>query len=205
MHEELIYQMCVTEDEDEAYQIMLLVIEQYLAKYATAREEFANINEFTLEGYSDIDVRNEYSLYLYGVLVDMRERAREKESSLTSQEVAGVALVAALRRSIMLDYAVIDATERGNAIQMGQLDAITALQDQRGDVRILKEWVAHPDCCEVCKRLNGTILPIEAPFLVDGQIVELEGGKEFKYNYIDRLIAIAHPNDRCHVEFIIEY
>lgn len=204
MHEEIIYQFATTEDEDEAYSILLLMIEQFLAQYTAARELFAADNSFELKGYSDESVFDEYALYLFGIFTGLRERAKEQRERLRSQDLNKTEHLIALRRFIINEYETIEATEQGNAIQMGQLSAITALQDQRCDIRIFKEWVAHPDCCEICKKLNGTILPIEAPFLVDGQVVELPEGKEFVYQYIDRLIAIAHPNDRCHVEFIIE-
>lgn len=157
MHDELIYQFAVTEGEDEAYEILLLMIEQYLAQYTAARELFALENEFALEGHSDESTLNDYALHLFSLLADMRARAREKEEALREAELTQVAQMAALYKFVMAAYETINATERGNAIQMGQLSAITALQDQRGDIRIYKEWVAHPDCCEICKRLRTCI------------------------------------------------
>lgn len=204
MHDALIYQFATTGDESEAYSIMLLIIEQYLAQYNLAREEFAEDNGFSVDGYSDAETINDYALYLYTILAGMRERAKEQEKKLQQESADEAAYAAALMRFVMNDYEMIDTTEKGNAIQTGQLSAVSVLQEQRGEIKIYKEWVAHPDCCEVCAKLNGTVLPIDEPFLVDGQVVELPDGKEFEYKYKDRLIAIAHPNDRCHVEFSIE-
>lgn len=103
------------------------------------------------------------------------------------------------------NYQTIDRSETSNARQLGQLHVVSEVQASSSAVKVYKRWRAHPDCCDICRALDGAIVPIDEPFLINGQVVELSNGKEFIYNYIDRGVAIAHPNDRCWIEFIIEF
>lgn len=203
IHEELVYQFTTTEDEVEARELLLLLVSYFLLVYNDEKEQFAKDNQVNISLVSDEEMQSDYALYITDILTGMRERVIKKESKLSGLDQ--MAFLVALHEYVSGEFETIETSETGNARQLAQLQVVSIVQ--AGDIaaKVYKRWRAHPDCCEVCKALNGTILPIDEPFLVNGQVVELSDGKEFIYKYIDRSVAIAHPNDRCWIEFIIEY
>ena len=206
IHDELLVQFCTTEDDIEAQEILLLLVNQYMQLYYNERAAFAERSGIPLELVMDEGVQGEYALYIADLFTGMRERAEQKRLALEAdREMQEKERRLALYAFIAVAYQTIDETESSNARQLSQLQVAETAQQQNGAVRITKTWRAHPDCCEVCSQLDGTTIPIDEHFLVNGQVVELGDGTEFIYNYIDRGVAICHPNDRCWIEFNIEY
>lgn len=203
MNDELIYQFATTDDEVEAYEIMLLLTQYYLSVYDSEKDEFAASHNVNTQAIMDESLRAEYALYISNIFSGMRDRVKEEEGRLSGLG-EGAALLA-LKKFVFENYGRIEETELSNAKQMARLQVAQEIQSKNTAAKIYKRWVARPGCCEVCRALNGTVKPIDEPFLINGQVVELEGGKSFTYGYIDRNVAIAHPNDRCTVEFFIEY
>lgn len=203
MDDELIYQFATTDDEVEAYETMLLLTQYYLSAYDSERDEFAARHKVNPQAIMDGGTREEYALYISGILLGMRGRVKEEEGRLSG--LGEAAALPALKKFVWDNYRRIEETEASNAKQLAQLQVVQEIQSKDRAAKIYKRWVARPGCCEVCRALNGTVKRIDEPFLVNGQVVELEGGKSFTYGYIDRNVAVAHPNDRCTVEFFIEY
>lgn len=203
LHDELIYQFCTTGNEVEAYEILLLIVAHYMEIYDKEKERFLQYSNISHELVTDENVRQDYAMYLSDLLLNMRERTKAKEQELLGLSPA--AFLVAMKKFVMDSYNRLESCETGNAKQISQLQVAAAVQENDSAARITKTWVAYPECCDVCSALNGITIPVDEPFLVNGQVVELGNGKEFIYNYIDRRVAIAHPNDRCTIEFHIEY
>lgn len=201
--DELVNQFALTDNDREAYEYMLVIIEYFLAIYDDEKESFAKSNNVeTVDAYETI--KEEYAMYLAELLIGLRNRAQEKMYELSDLDLTERLLF--LRIFVFNDFKRLNTTEAGNLKQIAQLQVVKSVQQNTPAARIYKRWrtnSANP--CEICRALNGTTIPIDEPFLVNGQIVELSNGEEFIYNYIDRSIAIAHPNDQCSIEFIIVY
>lgn len=71
---------------------------------------------------------------------------------------------------------------------------------KKGNYTATKTWIAKMDShtCEKCAALNGTTLPLDEPFLSDGDQVEIESGT-WTYSYLPQYTAAAHPHDRCEI------
>lgn len=203
MDEELIYQYATTEDEQEAYELLLLLILFFMTMYEDERKAFAERNSVDLTGMDDSEVTNEYTLYITDLLIGMRERTLKAKQELSV--LSRAAFLVAMQQVVKNNWNTLHDSEVGNAKQTAQLEVATLAQMLNRNIQIFKRWVAHPDCCKICAALDGVQIPIDEPFLVPGQSIDLADGSEFVYEYIERGIATAHPNDRCHVEFIIEF
>lgn len=205
MDYELIFKYATTDDDIEAYEIMLLIVAHFLSVYDAEREEFAKDNDIDLTASDDEDVRNRYALYVMDLVLGMRDRIRTEAGSLNDLTEAEYTLY--INRLVTVNYDRLETTETNNAMQTGRLEVAVTAKEQNSAVRIYKRWVSRMDdkTCDICRAMHGTVKSIDEPFLVNGEIVELADGKEFVYKYIDRLVAIAHPNDRCRIEFFIEY
>ena len=201
--DELVREYVTTENEVEAREILILLVFYFMSVYDEERETFANDNDVPAEWINDENIRDEYEMYVFDLLVSMRERVKEEKEKL--RDLEQTAFLIAIYHFIDVQFTRIHETEISNAKQIAQLQVATAVQDNNSAAKIYKRWVARTDSCEMCKALDGVIKPIDEPFLINGQVVELSSGKEIIYGYIDRGVAIAHPNDRCSIEFIIEY
>lgn len=205
MDYELIFRYATTEDEIEAYEIMMLIVAYFLNVYDTARKELAENSDIDLTAADDETTRNEYTLYVMDLVVGMRDRILKEQEKL--QDLTEAEYTLRLNEIITINYDRLEITETNNAMQLGQLEAAATAREQNSAIKIYKRWVSRLDTktCELCKAMHGTVKPIDEPFLVNGQVIELTDGKEFVYKYIERLVAIVHPNDRCRIEFFIEY
>lgn len=145
-----------------------------------------------LEDY--YDTKTEYVDYLSQVLWIARQQLINKSDGLSKEDLL-IAVVLASTRLIN--------TETQALGQLAKITVAHELETQNGNIKIMKRWVANPNCCPICRALDGMILPLDQPFLSNGQVVELEEGKSYTYGYADRLSAVAHPNDRCSIEFVV--
>lgn len=201
MDPEIIYEYATTEDEERAAILFTEIYNVFLFMYDQEFQAFAEQNNIDVESKSYQDIREEYAAELTQTLLNLRvrtENEREKLLNLPPAEVGSK-----LQHFVVVAWRTISDTETGNARQSAQLQASLNLLDADNTVTIKKRWMAHPDCCPICAALNGTEIDIDEYFLVGGQVVELADGSEFVYEYKDRAICIAHPNDRCWIEFIV--
>ncbi|GCF92493.1 hypothetical protein NRIC_03840 [Enterococcus florum] len=197
--EDVVVEFLTTDDPEAAAILLSIIIAYYMDNYDLEIAEFASENELSIE-FNPVN-KTAYEEYLTDLFIDMRLRVQEKQIELENEDKATAK--ALLLIFVQQNYERLKVTEMGNIKQTVQLEVVAYLQAMDYNVRIFKRWVAHSGCCDVCKALNGTTIPIDQPFLVNGQTVELASGKEFIYNYIDRGVAIAHPNDQCYIEFIL--
>lgn len=221
MEDELIIDYCTTDNDEYAEEILLLIIMYFLEAYEDEKIRFARVNNVDITTLNDDAMIDEYVNYLIDLLADMRERCYDKMSVLESlhNEPLPKAEVAPIGHGflskedytdllafIIVNWDRLEDTEYVSAKQTAQFKVVEIVQEKNSGARIYKQWVAHQDCrtCPVCMSLHGTIIPLEEPFLVNGQVVELDNGKFWTYDYNDRFIAVAHPWDRCWIEFIIE-
>lgn len=201
--EELIYQFATTTDEAEANELAILLTLYFLAIYDDEKERFAKSSNVENDDERFDQVREDYAMYVLAFLYGMRDRTKEKKSELSG--VSKSEAVEKLRAFVEVNYERINRTESGNAKQVAQLEIVARVLSTNTAVTIYKRWVARPGACQICRALDGTILEVSQKFLTNGQIVQLEDGSEFIYNYIDRSVAIAHPNCGCTIEFSIQY
>lgn len=198
--EDIVVEFLTTDDIDRAAILLESLLDSYMALYDEEIATFASNNDLSIDFIPMHQAT--YRENLMDLFIGMRERVKEKEAKLKEEKDEAIALVLLLI-FVEENYNRLKLTELGNIKQTAQLEVVQYLQANDYNVRIMKRWVAHSGACEVCQALNGITIPIDEPFLVNGQIVELADGKEFIYNYIDRSVAIAHPNDQCYIEFII--
>lgn len=198
--EDIVVEFLTTDDVNRAAILTESLLDSYMALYDEEIATFASKNDLSIDFVSMYQAT--YREYLMDLFIGMRERVQEKEIELQEEKDKARAL-ALLLIFVEENYNRLKLTELGNIKQTAQLEVVQYLQANDYNVRIMKRWVAHAGACEVCQALNGVTIPIDEPFLVNGQVVELASGKEFIYNYIDRSVAIAHPNDQCYIEFIL--
>ena len=207
IHPELIEEFATTADEERAIEILKAIVAYFMAIYDAERELFLEDNKLDLpfdENEAD-SVRLDFMLYITDLLTSIRTRTLRKiEEQQDSHDRVERATMTAY---IMNLYQRIKETESVNAQQIAQIEVVKKVQQTMPGAKIYKVWISKNDAdtCEICRALHGTVLPINQPFLVNGQIVSLDSGDEFIYEYIDRQVAIAHPNDRCRIDFFIEY
>lgn len=200
----LVYEYATTNDSVRAEELLQSLALYYVLMYESEKERFAAENEINSALIDDASYVGEYYLYLMGIFKGMRERTIAERERLSTLNKAKLAI--ALYAFVKWNFERIDATESGNAIQTAQLQVAWLAKEQNNAARIYKKWVTSKDSkvCPICKALEGTIIPLDEPFLVNGQIIEEASSAEFIYGYIDRYVAVAHPWCRCSIEFIIE-
>ena len=200
---ETAYRFCTTEDTQEAYQLMIGLTAYFLSIYQKEREEFASKNDAELE--DDSYTAKQYETYIMSLLAGMRDRVQEEMDS--TSELDEVAFALAIHQVVDLNWTRLYMSESKNATQLGKLQVAATEQANNRHLRIYKRWVASgdEDSCDICQEMNGTIVPIDEPFLQHGELIDLPNGDIFSYNYIDRGIATAHPNCRCTFKLIVEY
>lgn len=194
-----------TTDQVEARELLQLLVASFMLSYFEEREAFAKRNDVEVEFVYDGSMETEYALYIQDLLIGMRERTQEKMNGLSG--LGRVAYFLALYHFVDIAFRTIFDTEQKNLRQLAELNVAQSLIDSGKPVSIYKRWVAHESdgACDICSALDGTVLPIDEPFLVNGQIIQLGNGTEFIYKFIDRYAAVAHPNCRCEIETIIEF
>lgn len=194
MHEDKVVRFAWAEDEREANELLIVLVEYMLDFYDAELHRFALENDVPIED-EVFQSRDDYAMYISDLFIGLRERAQLRLSEDRKK----------LRNFIITAFVVLVDSESSNILQLAQLDVALIAKKRNNAVKIYKTWHAHPDCCDLCGQLDGTTKLIDEPFLVNGQIVEMANGEEVIYDYIDRLVAIAHPNDRCWIEFSIRY
>lgn len=91
-------------------------------------------------------------------------------------------------------------SEEHRANTLAQVDAMKALQDETG-VPIYKRWVAQPSACDYCKEMDGTLVPVDAAFLVVGETIDLGEKGTFLNDFKNVEGAELHPNCQCELKF----
>lgn len=185
-------------DDIVAYWIQMFLNEFYY---------FAGQNSVNTDDIEIDSVLMDYAQELIQTLDGMRtrvlakaEKEKEEYGRMTDDELHAV-----LIDYINNQYKRIEETETSNVIQFAQILVADRFQKDNPGAEIYKRWIANPDCCPICKALSEQEpIPLDEPFLVNGQRVELPDGKVFIYDYVDRLMCIAHPNDRCRIQFILQ-
>lgn len=199
MDNDILYHYVMTDNQEEQEELLTLIVAYWVdlfiqEYYAFARDNNVNIDEVDIQA-----VTADYEVYLTDILEGMRKRAREYAIELEDEPDNMIYLLTI--DYIDAQYERIEDSESGNVIQLAQLLVANEFEKENPNAKVMKEWVAYPDCCPICAKLNGTIIPIDEPFLVAGQRVDTEDGETFIYKYVDRFVAIAHPNDRCRIQF----
>jgi len=206
MNDILIYEYATTGDSVRAEELLQALVLYYILMYESEKEMFSEENEIDLSSLDDSALVNDYALYLRGVFIGMRERTRVAREKLFTLE--RVALIVALHKFVEWNFERIDTTESNNATQTAQLQVAWIAKEQNDALTIYKRWVTRGDSkvCPICKALaKQDVIPLDEPFLVNGQIIEQPDGEEVIYGYMNRYVAVAHPNCRCHVEFTLVY
>ncbi|MGM0175697.1 phage minor head protein [Enterococcus sp. DIV0800] len=205
LHPELIYQYATTADEEDAFEILVILVAYFLSLFDAEQRIFIEDNNLDLPDDLFGQTRESFSMYITDLLINFRQRIQEemrkpdKDGNLLDK--------AAVFLLVESQFETIRDSESVNAQQLAQFEVVTVVQQTIPAAKIYKTWIAKndEDTCEICRALHGTTIPIDEPFLVAGQRVDLPSGKEFIYNYIDRYTCIAHPHDRCMIEFSIVY
>lgn len=205
IHPELIYQYATTSDEKDALEILQAIVAYFLSIYDAERELFLENNGIDLPLSESDEVRIEFMMYITDVLIGMRLRTLEKIEK--EQATKGYMEKAAIYTFVSNAFNTIKETDSVNAQQIAQIEVVKKVQQTMPNARVFKTWISQNDeaTCPICRAMHGTKIPVDEPFLVNGQVVELADGDEFIYNYINRSVAIAHPRDRCRIDFSIEY
>ncbi|GHU63469.1 hypothetical protein FACS189418_6820 [Clostridia bacterium] len=193
--EEYIYELVTKEDEEAKQQWIDKVIAAFILLYLLEKQRFAL--EKKVKGVEDDeDVITKYALYLNRLLLSFLDRM----TLLTKENARREAL-----HQITTNWERFYRTEKQDAVLSAQLSVAQFYEQVKG-YTVKKTWKSQNDAlvCEVCRAMNGTTLALDEPFLYNGQVVELASGKLFQYNYKDRYVPIAHPNDRCTIIFTIE-
>lgn len=201
---ETVYQYILTDDPEEEENLLQTIIFWFLEDFLAEFQRFSKSNGIDV---SELDIEaamNDYGDYLREIFVGLRERAREKRRELIENDYDSAILL--LQFYIGEQFETIERSEQSNLIQMAQM--LVAMEAERTipGTYILKRWVPFPGCCPICLELSKRPpIPVDEPFLVPGEKIDLADGKQFIYKYVTRYVAVAHPNDRCHVEFEIHY
>lgn len=201
IHNDTVYKFATTDDPAQADELLNYIAGLFGSIYADELVSFADRNDIDLSQDAYTHMAAEFGEYVISLLKDMRKRCMQKKGSLKGLTAADI--YDQLYEYVLEQFERIEVTETSNALQLAEYHAILVLLDYNGDVTIRKRWRAHPDCCEICAALDGVEVDIDEYFLVNGQVVEMADGKEFIYKYIDRSVCIAHPNDRCWIEFVV--
>lgn len=203
----IVYDFITEENQDIRDEYMFLIIAYFIQMFLAEVERFSDQNGIDMTGVDVEGMTADYAAYLEDILLGLYERAQDELEKITKEyaDHAMSAILQLLYRYIDTQFQTIEDSETGNALQLAQLLVANMALQQFPNVKIYKSWMAHPDCCPICHELSkmGEV-PIDEPFLVSGQRVDLPDGKTFIYKYVDRYVCIAHPNDRCWIEFRIE-
>lgn len=204
---ELVYHYASTTDQAEADRVLTEIIAFFVDIMLTEVEEFSAANDVDMADYDTEQWVVDYTAYLLEILLGLRQRTQEEKNRIAFENEGD--FIADLREWFIAQFDRILYSELVDAKQLGEIIVAHALQQQAKETglryNINKTWKAFPDCCPICRQLEGTTIPVDQPFLVNGQQVDLGNGKTFIYDYVDRYIAFAHPNDRCWIELSIEF
>lgn len=203
------YEFVITNDSDREQELLKKIIEFFITFYELGREGYAereriDIGESINSSRYTEEFEEEYTLHLvtimYGLKDRIRLRADELEEVLTYDN-----LLSDIERQIVIQFKRIVETETSNLYQLAELYVLDVALKNNPYLRVIKTWIARPDACPICQALNGTEKLLYEPFLVNGQIVELNDGTLFEYDYTTKIVAVAHPNDRCYIDIRIIY
>lgn len=214
--EELIWRYANTRNEQEENELLLLLVYYFVSLYNNHKKEFIDNNDLDEEEISNYyegdliefgydKTIEDYSIYIADLLYSLRQRAIIKQNDYYEKGLNYQQVIALdeYKTYIYNLFAVIHQTETNNVLQMAELKVANIVQVINPNIIFYKRWVARLDACPICQTLaRNPPIPIDQPFLYNGEVVELENGDEFIYKYIDRFVAIAHPNDRCRIEIL---
>jgi len=205
MSDELIYLYAMTDDKVEALRLQLLIVAAFMSVYDEERDDFAEENGIDPDLVYDDSFRDEYELYVFDLIGRMRDRTQVEMKQ--QSELDRVAFLIAVKHFVDVNFEAIRRTEEKILKQTADLEVTNALLEKDSTARAYKTWHTSglQETCDVCKALDGVTIPIDEPFLVNGQIIELGDGKEFIYTYETRYAASAHTNCNCYITITIQY
>lgn len=163
---------------------------------------------YSISGSSYTNYINELRETLYGLserikeliakALDENELADEKMRKTTKAVIAGVLIANLYQKTRIVE------TETENIRQLVDLDLLMTFTLDSG-IRATKTWRTRGDdkVCPICKAMDGVTVYIDEPFIVNGAAIDTDTGA-FVFDYKDRLVASAHPNDRCVIEINFE-
>jgi HK97 family phage portal protein len=97
---------------------------------------------------------------------------------------------------------MIARTESAKAYTQGQVEAW-----KQTDIVVGKRWLLAPDACEFCRAVarstNETPIPLGAPFVTQGSVIDGVSGGQFVADYEDVDAAPLHPGCRCSVSPVL--
>lgn len=202
IHPDSIYEFVVSDNPSDVQEKLLLLVAYLLSVFDSEKAQFAQQNNVELEAEEYSELREAYAIYLTDLLLGMRDRCLDKQQKMKEANEFDRALIYLF---IINEFNTIEDSEWSNSKQMAQLEVVKKVRVIRPNAKIEKRWVAHVGACDYCQAMDGVTIPLDEPFLRSGQVIALNSGEEFIYNYIDREVAVLHPHDRCYVEFIITY
>ena len=205
MTDELIYLYAMTDDKVEVLRLQMLIVEAFLLIYEEERDVFAEENGIPPDLVYDDSLKNEYELYVFDLIGRMRDRTQAEMAK--QSELDRVAFLIAIKHFVDVNFEAIRRTEEKILKQTADLEVTNALLEKDSTARAYKTWHTSglQDSCDICKSLDGVTIPIDEPFLVNGQIIELGDGTEFIYTYETRYAASAHTNCNCYITITIQY
>lgn len=202
IHPDSIYEFVVSDNPSDVEERLLLLVAYLLSVFDSEKAQFAQQNNIELDVEEYSELREAYAVYLTDLLLGMRDRCLDKQQKMEEANEFDRALIYMF---IVNEFNTIEDSEWSNSKQMAQLEVVKKVRVIRPNAKIEKRWVAHVGACDYCQAMDGVTIPLDEPFLRSGQVIALNSGEEFIYNYIDREVAVLHPHDRCYVEFIITY
>lgn len=202
IHPDNIYEFVVSDNPSDVQEKLLLLVAYLLSVFDSEKAQFAQQNNVELEAEEYSELREAYAIYLTDLLLGMRDRCLDKQQKMKEANEFDRALIYLF---IINEFNTIEDSEWSNSKQMAQLEVVKKVRVIRPNAKIEKRWVAHVGACDYCQAMDGVTIPLDEPFLRSGQVIALNSGEEFIYNYIDREVAVLHPHDRCYVEFFITY
>lgn len=199
-----VYEFATTSDSNRIDELLEEITLHYLELYNYERTHFSDTQKIDLDDYGQDEMLSNYQMYLISLFMGIRERSTVEFDKLNADLEDNITMLMIVY--VAIQFSRINITEKSNVKQTAQLSVVQQIQTSNTDVKITKTWISRNDSktCPICRALHGTTVPVGENFLVNGQVVELHDGTRFVYNYLDRNVAIAHPNDRCRIEFNIE-
>lgn len=103
------------------------------------------------------------------------------------------------------DYRIkrITNTEEHRAENLGQIDAISNIE-QMTRLSIKLKWrTTSAEPCEFCQSMNGTEVKAGEAFVPTGGIIQGQNGGQMINDYVDMITPMAHPNCQCVFDLVM--
>lgn len=185
-----------TEDEQRARELYQILVAYFLTIYDDEKHRFASELKIRHEFTEDANVRFNFMLKIQVLLNELRTNVQIKVASEDDEKK--------LESYTIMAFSRIYNTEKKRAKELAKIETAKQYEIANPQKRIMKRWVAHKDCCEICLALDGTTVGLNESFMYLGQVIELGSGKLFANNYEQMMTPNAHPNDKCTIEFIVK-